>query len=649
MKKTLAVFRYILTIHLTGLLFFMLFRLVLFFVNLNLISEVEDKWYLLFRVVLKGFQFDNFVGAYIAVIPIIVLFIFSMINRLSKDVILFCNIWFIILYAIALGISASDVPYFSYFFSHLGVVALSWFQYTKTTAGMLFQNISYYPYFALFGIVISLFIWLVLSSGKRLMRTVKSDKTNDKFVLRFGLFFLVLALCLVSMRGTFQPNPLRVGMAYFSNNSFFNQLGINPAFYLFKSYEKLRKQQTNVNDLISVDEAFMQVRKELGVTDNNPRSINRAVRQDGEPKNANVVLVLLESMAVNFLDIEHNGRNMTPFLNDLITRSYYFENFYSAGIHTNSGIVCTLYGFPALFNRPMMEADATIYTGIPYNLKKEGYKNLFFLTSNPQYDNMNSFLTENNFDRIYSQYDYPEEKIVNNFGVQDDYLFEYGLERLNEFGKEEDSPFFATFLTISNHDPIIVPERFEKVGADKYQSILAFVDNSIETFMKAAENEEWYDNTIFIFLGDHGSTKGKQPYDMPIGYNHVPCIIYSPLFDDAPKRITNFGGQIDVFPTLMGLLNISFNNNTPGIDLLKENRPSMFFVNDNQLGCIDEEYLYIRDLTTNMDILEKLNGGNGDNIINKETAKATVLKNYAVSMMVVSDFLINNKLTKPVE
>jgi phosphoglycerol transferase MdoB-like AlkP superfamily enzyme len=397
---------------------------------------------------------------------------------------------------------------------------------------------------------------------------------------------------------------------------------------------------------MTVETAIQLAQKELEIDCRDKEyPVNRQVTTTGNAEKANVVIILLESMSVNCLQYEHEGNNLTPFLNELISKSYYFEHFYSSGVHTNNGIVSTLYAFPALFNKSMMGTKSTYYSGLPYYLHQHGYQNFFFVTGNPNYDNMNSFLLDNNFDRIYSLYDYPQEKAVNNFGVQDDFMLEYGIQKLNE-AAEKDSPFLATFLTVSKHPPFIVPEKFRNCADTDEKRMTAFTDYCIKNFMENASKEQWYQNTVFVLLGDHGATIGQQKYDMSISGNHIPCIIYSPLIGDMPKRFKQYGGQIDVFPTIMGLLNISYTNNSLGIDLLKEKRSCMFFVSDNRLGCINDEYFYVRNLISNTDFLYDQHSEQTENISEKLSDITADMKNYAVSMMITADYLINNNKTR---
>ena len=649
MKKLIGVIQYVLTIHLLGVVFFTLFRLALYLANLKYASDIAGKTALLFEAFAKGLQFDNLIASFISFLPLLLLSVFSLFAKIPKKLITGCNLFFVLLYSLTFIIEATDIPYFSYFFAHIGASAFDWFKYGSETAGMLFGETAYYPYIIAIPVAIAIFSIIVFRTGRRLYKSQIIPATRANY-FSSGIVVLILwAICLMGMRGSFQRYPLRTGYAFFSDNAFFNRLGLNPVFVLIKSFEESSKRYNSINDLMNLEEAIDSVRNELNPDPESGHSLDRVRPAEGEAKRANVVLVLMESMSVERLEYEYKGKKLTPFLNDLMTKSYSFENFFSSGIHTNNGIVSSLYGFPALFNKPSMEINNAFYTGLPYFLRKQGYRNLFFVTGNPNYDQMNSFLSDNHFDRIYSLYDYPAEKAVNNFGVQDDYLFEYGIERLNETANEG-CPFLATFLTVSVHPPIVVPESFKNAGDTDEQRILAFADNSMKNFMENAAKKEWYKNTIFVFVADHGTVVER--YEMPV--NHIPCIIYSPLFEDSPKRFSQFGGQIDLFPTIMGLLNLPYVNNSLGIDLLKESRSYMFFANDNQLGCINDRYFYVRNLIENMDFLytRKDKSTDATTDFQFESEKAEILKkmkSYAVSMTVVSDYLIKNKQIHSIE
>jgi phosphoglycerol transferase MdoB-like AlkP superfamily enzyme len=416
-------------------------------------------------------------------------------------------------------------------------------------------------------------------------------------------------------------------------------------FFFAKSLQKITRQYHNVNDVMDRQTAIACVQKALRVTGAQEDSpLDRNIQPAGNPVNANVVIILMESMSRNYMNYKHNGKPITPYLNSLAEKSYFFDNFYSAGSHTNAGITATLYGFPPIFDRKTMEVEVARHYGIPNVLHGYGYRNSFFMTGLPQYDNMNLFLFENGFDKIYSQNDFPADKVVNMYGVQDDYLYEFSLSKLNNIKKEGENPFLAVILTISNHMPYIVPKGFENAGSNDEECMVAFSDKCLQDFMQKAEKQDWYKNTLFVILGDHGRVLLNQKYAMPLSLNHIPCFIYSPLLNDAPKRLECLGGQIDIFPTIMGLLNRPYTNNSFGTDLLHEpERNCMFFVNDNQLVCMIGKYFYVRDLIQNADILYDLSKGSSDNVIDKNTGIADSLKTYSTAMMIVADYLLKQR------
>lgn len=648
MSRTLAIIKYLASIHISALAFLSVFRLILYITNMHLGMQAADRSTQLFNALLKGIQFDNTIACYILAAPLLVLTILSLFNITSRISIKICNIYFIIFYALIFAISVSDIPYFSYFYSHMGGGIFNWVGTNGGALKMLLQESSYYIYFLLYIISVLLFIIVVQYFGRRLLNAQTRMIAGKKYIAYIPLVVAVWGLCFLGVRGGISRYPIKVSNAYFCNNSFINQLGVNPAFYFIKSSTSFFKKQNALDNIMDTEEAIQLAQEELGIApvEGFP-PLYRQIESDPnrEVKDANVVIILMESMSSAYMDITYNGKSITPFLNSLKSQSYYFNNFYSAGIHTNNGIAATLYGHVPQFNKTMMSVDIDRYNGLPQQLKENNYYTSFFITGNPNFDNMASFLYENGFDKVYSQDDYPREKRVNNFGVPDEYLFEYGVHELSEISNKH-KKFLATFMTVSNHPPLIIPPAFADRGSSDEERIVAYADHCIEKFLTDASKESWYNNTIFVILGDHGRTIGNQIYNMPISYNHIPLFIYSPLFKDKDMdRCDQFGGQVDVFPTVMGLLNRPYENISLGIDLFKEKRPCMYFVSDNHLGCVDNDFFYCYDVNEKKEGLYSYRNNDPNNKQAQYTARADSLRTYAVSMMRTSDYMVKNKLT----
>jgi phosphoglycerol transferase MdoB-like AlkP superfamily enzyme len=298
----------------------------------------------------------------------------------------------------------------------------------------------------------------------------------------------------------------------------------------------------------------------------------------------NIVIILMESMSSALL-----GKGYTPVLDSLKTQSLYFSNFYSAGIHTNHGMTATLYSFPALMKRNLMKGTVTPKRdGLPTVLKQNGWHNLFFMTHEAQYDNMNAFFRTNGYDEIYAQEDYPREEIVNSFGVSDHFLFDFALEKLN---KIQDIPFMATLLTISNHPPYIIPDWFKPTSKDPETQIVEYADWCIGDFLHKAQREPWYANTVFVVLADHGKLVGTADSELPQSYNHIPLMIFGAGIQ--PQEYTQLGMQVDVMPTLLNIIGLDYDYNGFGTDLLHQPRQMVFYSADNQIVARDSARCFL--------------------------------------------------------
>lgn len=591
---------YVLTIHAVALLFFFAFRLVLFYsTDYQFPTDVANDAPLQAVAFVKGLWFDNVIACYISVVPLFLLWIAGLLNYTARWVYRSAGIYFIVFYSLSFIITAANIPYFGYFFKVINSSIYNWFGYGATTAGMVFGEQSYYFPIALGILSILLFGWLTMRGAEHFYRRSIKRVSHREVISFIGTFFVgaaCIGLCIFGIRGRMGYNPIKVSQAYYCQDPFLNQLGINPVFNLLTSTLDDNRKVNRYLHLMADEEAITRVQQLLnrkGMEGISP--IARPVPADTlKPEAAarpNVVLIFMESMSAHLLKSFGATQNLTPYLDSLYHRSLSFSHFYSSGIHTNHGMYSTLYSFPVIMKRNAMKGSVIpVYSGLPTVLKENGYRNLFFMTHESQYDNMNAFFRTNGFDEIYAQENYPPEKIANHFGVQDDFLYQYALPILGERAASR-QPFFCVLLSISNHPPYVIPDYFTPRSTKREDQIVEYADWSIRRFMTEAEKQPWFDNTLFVLVGDHGKLVGTPECEMPQSYNHVPLIIYGKHI--APEVKDCMGGQIDIAPTLLGLLGIGYTQNNFGIDLLKEKRPCMFYTADNLIAARDTSRLYI--------------------------------------------------------
>jgi len=515
---------------------------------------------------------------------------------------------------------------------------------------MIFQETSYIVFFFLFLAVTIVFAIIISKLNKRYLAVIAAEKkVKTGIIIHFAVSILTCLILFVGIRGRLEiKSPIKVGTAFFSNYAFPNQLGLNPIFTFMRSYLDALNPENKTLQLIDDQLAIRNVRTYFNI----PKSssfespIARAILPDSTTMKANVIIVIMESMSAAKMQRYGNTDNLTPFLDSIATRSYTFENIYSSGIHTFNGIYSTLFSFPALLKQHTMNITMIPeFTGFPKTLSVNGYHTIYFTTHDEQFDNVSGFLKANAIEEIVSQKDYPSEKVLSALGVPDDYMFEYAIPKLTELNKKG-APFFAAFMTASDHGPYIIPEGipFHPHNTDAKQKIVEYADWSIKKFLTLAGKEAWFKNTFFVFVADHGAVIGDSPYDMPLSYNHVPFIIYAPGLICKPQSFKQVGGQIDIYPTLMGLLNISYINNTFGIDLCKEKRPYIYFSADDKIGCINHDWFW-EYRTDGHESLYKYPNHDPKDYLGICKVKSDSMKTYAFSMLQCAQWMIKHGKT----
>ena len=568
---------YLLSVHLVALLFFFGLRVALFIAtDYDFPKEISEDYALQSVAFLRGLWFDNVIACYILLLPLAVFWIAGWFGYTARWLYRSSAFFFIFFYSLCFIISAANIPYFAYFFKPINSSIFNWFDYAGTTAGMVFGETSYYLPIALGLTAIAAFAYITLRLSRTfflLSRNAAPPANRWKAAaFTFVTGTALIGLCFFGIRGRRGYNPIKVSQAYYCNDAFLNQLGINPVFNLMTSAIDDNRKENRLLHLMAEDEAIARVQTLLGRKGMDGISpIARRVEADS-----------------------------------LWQQSLSFSHFYSSGIHTNHGMYSSLYSFPAMMKRNAMKGSVIpVYSGLPTVLKENGYHNMFFMTHESQYDNMNAFFRTNGFDDIYSQENYPADKVVNGFGVQDDFLFQYALPVLDRQAQSE-QPFFSVLLTISNHPPYIIPPYFHPRSRTTEEQSVEYADWSIRNFMTDALKRPWADHTLFVLLGDHGKLVGTPECESPQSYNHIPLMIYGR--DIAPRIVDAYGGQVDLAPTLLGLLGIGYVQNDFGVDLLKEKRPYMYFTADNLIGVRDSSRLFLYFPDTQQEIRYRTEG-----------------------------------------
>lgn len=647
-KSILRRFTYLLTIHISALVLLTLFRLLFYAsVRTQMTAEVSGNLHYVLTAFVRGLWFDNVVACYVMAVPLLFVSVVSVGGLWKSWMYRAVNVWFGVMYVPVFMASAGNIPYFAYFGKLLNASIWNWADQGTTTLGMIFGEKAYYLYIASFFVATAAFTGLLILIRKKVLSYDSQDgrvtRSWQNVIFSSIISVVMLGACFFGIRGRVGYNPIKISAAYFCSDTVMNNLGVNPTFALLRStLDDMRPENKRLHlmDDAAAIKLVQQMYGRNGLSGISP--VARKVVARTAPTRQNVVIVLMESMSAKLMSRFGNDKNLTPYLDSLYNTSLSFANCYSAGSHTNHGIFATICSFPALmFRNEMKNSDVGKYSGLPVTLKENGYTNLFFMTHESQYDNMNAFLRTNGFDEIYSQEDYPKDKIVNHFGVADDYLFEYALPVLRCHA-QQGTPFFATLLTISNHPPYVIPEKYQDKSLTPEEQIVRYSDDCIRHFMEAAEREEWAENTIFVFLGDHGKLMGKTDCELPESFNHIPLIFHSRSLQ--PQERLQFAGQVDIAPTLLALLGISYTQNNLGLDLLNDTpRPMAFYTADKTIAARDANHLYVYNSEQKKEYCYCIKGTK--NVECNFSSEFERLKNYVFPLLQTTEYMLQNKMT----
>ncbi|MCB8963790.1 MAG: LTA synthase family protein [Bacteroidales bacterium] len=629
----------IVKLYIIALSIFTAFRIVLFITEIDKVSG-DAVFINTVKAFLMGVRFDIVICGYILLLPFLLLSLMQVVAKPIRVVNTIVFVWVFALFTLAFAISSADIPYFNHFFNRLNTSAFLWMDSPVFVFKMIFQEPRFFLYFIPFLVAVVLFYKLI----KRTI-VLPTDVVRGSYITNILVFVMFTAIIFVGIRGRVQKkSPIRVGTAYFCNNPFLNQLGLNPAYTLLSSYRNDIKDANKRIALIDDQKAIDNVRKYLNIVPlNDSYPIARRISTVGKPNNYNVVVIIMESMGFANMKAGGNPLNLTPFLDSIAHEGIFFNNIYTAGIHTFNGVFGTTCSFPSIFNQHHLKHNPiNRYNGMGNVLKTSGYSTLYFTTHDGQFDNIEGFMRANDFDHITTQADYPANEVKTTLGVPDDYLFRFSLPALDDASKQ-DKPFLAVYLTASIHEPYYLPPYYDSKQVKMRDKMTDYADWSIRQFIEAASERDWFDSTIFVMIADHGRSLFSN-YDLSLDFHHTPLIFYAPNIITEHKTYSSLGGQIDVFPTIMGILNIPYVNNTFGVDLLKQSRDFIVVNHDDRYAVINHDYLLVANRDGRRKLYDRRSASGKDYSAEQPSMVETMDAFGKSNLQVFQYMLLNNKL-----
>ena len=551
-------------------------------------SALGIPWKLLISSFWVGMRFDLAITGYI-LLPFIIIGHLPRVGLASKkrNRRLFFWIFMSVMSVLSLLLLA-EYEFFREFQTRYNQLALDYLDHPRIVSGMLWHN---YP------IVRYLLGWVVLmvplALGTRyLLRICFKDTERNDWRVSFALIG-VIPLTVFAMRGGFQAEPLRWGNAYKSGNEFVDQMSLNGLFTLgVSARDKLQHHSASrVWTRVDIAQARSVARQMIlapgdQLLDPDNRTVLRisgesekSARLKKTDRPVNVVLVVMESFSARFSGALGSPREVEPEFTKLTHEGILFDRNFSSGTHTHQGIFSSMLGFPNLPGYETLMQNMVSnqpFSSLPTLFKQNGYQTLFLYNGDFSWDNMEGFFRKQGMDRFVGKDDYVNPIYRDNvWGVCDQDVFNRANDEFVKMDKA--GPFFSIVLTLSNHAPFDLPEPLAFAHTTDMGELngrmdgIRYADWALGQFIQEARKQDYFDRTLFVFVGDHGFHVSPVMTNVHMLYHHVPLLFYAPkLLDHGGEVFHQTSSQVNIAPTILGLLDMRIPQAFWGRDLFSK-------------------------------------------------------------------------------
>lgn len=319
----------------------------------------------------------------------------------------------------------------------------------------------------------------------------------------------------------------------------------------------------------------------------------------GTEHRLNVVLISVESLGAEFLGAYGDPRGLTPNLDRLARESLWFSRVYATGNRTVRGLEALALALPptpgqSIVRRPNNEKLFSLGSVF----EDKDYAVLFAYGGYGYFDNMNAFFDANDY-RVVDRRSIPAARIEfeNVWGVADEHLYDQVIDEIDrDKAAHPGRPIFTHVMTTSNHRPYTYPGgRIDIASGSGREGAVKYTDYAIGRLIERARTHAWFKDTVFVITADHGAS-ARGTTQIPVDKYLIPVFMYAPAHI-APARVDRLMSQIDIAPTLLGLLDFRYYTKFLGRDVLHSvpetdrafigNFQTLAFMKDDRIAVLE--------------------------------------------------------------
>ncbi len=489
----------------------------------------------------------------------------------------------LLLLFLLLFVAVAEWTFWEEFQARFNFIAVDYLVYTTEVIGNIRES---YPIGWILGGLAG--ICLLVFFATRRWREIRRDETGFA-----GRSAVVAGWLAVAVLGTWLVSG---DLKDRTDNTYVNELAGNGIYQFFAAYRSASLDYPRYYRTLPTDEAWAQVRSQLATPDAHfvhSTGIARWIRNPAPERRLNVVLVSVESLSAEYSGTYGRKQTLTPNLDGLAKDSLVFTDLWATGTRTVRGLEALSLSVPPTPGESIIkrEHNEGLFT-LGEVFRSKGYATEFLYGGYGAFDNMNYFFGHNGYE-VHDRTEIPDAEIhhANIWGVADEDLYTLALRRFDaEAAKGR--PFFAHVMTTSNHRPYTFPAGRGPWPQGKRESAVAYTDWAIGDFLRRARTHPWFKDTLFVFTADHcASSAGIAA--LPAFRYRIPLWIHAPGGQVAPARFERMTSQIDIPPTLLGLLGMDYYSQFYGVDVFQQppGRERAFIGTYQLLGYLRDDKL----------------------------------------------------------
>ena len=531
---------------------------------------LENSSYLnyTFDVWRGGLMFDTTAILYTNALYI-VLMLFPWHKKENHTYHIVCKWIYIIVNGVALAMNLADSVYFQYTMRRTTSTVFGEFSNEGNLGSIIGKEFLNHWYLLLLFAIVMFVLWRLYAMPELNYRKLLY-KWKYNTICTIALL-LAIPLSIGGIRGGFTTavRPITI-----SNANQYAKRPTDAALVLNTPFALIRTIDTNVfvvptyfNSTAELEKVYTPIH-----TPQSPLSTQHSSK--------NVVILIVESFGreyIGALNRDLDGgkyKGYTPFVDSLIARSITFSHSYCNGRKSIDGMPSILSSIP-MFVEPFFLTPASMndMTGLAGILGNEGYETAFFHGAENGSMGFQAFAQKTGFQHYYGRTEYEASQGENDFdgtwAIWDEPFLQYFAMEMSKMKQ----PFMTALFTASSHHPFVIPEQYKSKFPESHLPIhkcIRYTDHAIEHFFKTAQKQPWFNNTIFVLTSDHTNQSDHAEYQTDLGGFCSPIIIYEP--GREPQLQNKIAQQIDILPTVLGMLGYQKPYFGFGIDLL--NTPS---------------------------------------------------------------------------